>query len=387
MVREALARSLLCLGPSAGGMRGDPIEWLEERYHDVGLPAPWEVPRRLREAVERVRDRIEDLLEEPGEDPDDDSSHDPPPPPEETSDGWDWRDINDIALVLHVIDRVLDLGVEVDHELTRDVATRWMTIQDDASVIDVWFSRRTVFVTPVAWAARVGDPMLHGGFAGPGPGSENVTIGGRPALRAGDQALCPLATPCLHGPAPLVSTNTSVWINDRPAIRVGDFVVDAGGNNPIIVGCPTVTVGAPPAPVDASVPTEHLPGSRTITRRRLETRERVRVALGLTVGDVLFGGLRSAWTAASAEIEIESRTLGVEVTEHVEIVGAGEARSIDVPGWGRVAVQPYVAVVSEVRRERTLQGVRWKLGGLPSFPGHSQLVVSTPRIETRWLVE
>lgn len=217
-------------------MKRDPNDWLERRYHRVGRPAPWEVPGHLREAVERVRDRIEALLEgveRPG-----DRTGDPP----------HGSDVLDLAIVLHVVDPVSQVGVEVEPEPTRGVVTRWTPIQDGASVIDMWFSRHTA------------------------------------------------------------STNTSVWIDERPAMRVGDFIVDAGGHPPIPVGFPTETVAAPPAPVDAS---------RTATRRRLETRERVHVALGLAVGDVLFGGLRSAWKAASTEVEIESLELGAEAAERL----------------------------------------------------------------------
>jgi len=94
-------------------------------------------------------------------------------------------------------------------------------------------------------AARVGDPTSHGTPLGPGPGSFNVLIGGMPAWRAGsDMHTCPL----FNGPSPHVGGvvavgSFTVFINDLPAARQGDMVVEAGPPNAIVMGCPTVIIG------------------------------------------------------------------------------------------------------------------------------------------------
>jgi uncharacterized Zn-binding protein involved in type VI secretion len=76
-------------------------------------------------------------------------------------------------------------------------------------------------------------------------GSMNVLIGGKPAWRAGsDVHVCPLSNgpqPHVGGPVPVGSK--TVLINNRPAVRQGDAVVEAGGPNSITVGLPTVQIG------------------------------------------------------------------------------------------------------------------------------------------------
>jgi uncharacterized Zn-binding protein involved in type VI secretion len=103
--------------------------------------------------------------------------------------------------------------------------------------------------TTVPAAARVGDLTAHGGTpltpSAPGMGSPNVLIGGMPAWRAGsDIHVCPLANgpqPHVGGPVPVGSK--SVYINNRPAVRQGDKVIDGGGANPITSGLLTVQIG------------------------------------------------------------------------------------------------------------------------------------------------
>ena len=95
-------------------------------------------------------------------------------------------------------------------------------------------------------AARVGDTTSHGTPLSPGPGSVNVLIGGMPAWRAtADFHTCPLVNP---GPAPHVGGtvamgSVTVLINNLPAARQGDSIVEAGPPNSIVMGCPTVIIG------------------------------------------------------------------------------------------------------------------------------------------------
>lgn len=93
-------------------------------------------------------------------------------------------------------------------------------------------------------AARLADLTAHGTPLGPGPGSSDVLIGGRPAWRAGtDFHSCPLASgvePHVGGIVPMGST--SVLVNDAPAARMGDVVVEATAPNVVASGCPTVLI-------------------------------------------------------------------------------------------------------------------------------------------------
>lgn len=97
-------------------------------------------------------------------------------------------------------------------------------------------------------AARVGDSTSHGTPLSPGPGSVDVLIGGMPAWRAGsDFHACPQVIP---GPPPIPHVggvvamgSTTVLINNLPATRQGDVIVEAGPPNSIVMGCPTVIIG------------------------------------------------------------------------------------------------------------------------------------------------
>lgn len=93
-------------------------------------------------------------------------------------------------------------------------------------------------------AARLGDLTSHGTPLGPGPGSANVLIGGKPAWRAmNDQHACPLPTPNPHVGGVVSIGSASVFINGLPAVRLGDIVVEAGPPNTIILGEPSVMIG------------------------------------------------------------------------------------------------------------------------------------------------
>jgi uncharacterized Zn-binding protein involved in type VI secretion len=94
-------------------------------------------------------------------------------------------------------------------------------------------------------AARVGDVTSHGTPLSPGPGSVNVLIGGMPAWKAGaDFHTCPLVTglvPHVGGVVPVGSV--TVLINNMPAVRQGDTIVEVGPPNAVVMGCPTVLIG------------------------------------------------------------------------------------------------------------------------------------------------
>ena len=92
-------------------------------------------------------------------------------------------------------------------------------------------------------AARVTDmhvcPMVTGivpHVGGPisGPGCPTVLIGGLPAARATDMAVC------VGPPDTLVPGSPTVLIGGMPAARMGD---STGHGGVIILGCPTVLIG------------------------------------------------------------------------------------------------------------------------------------------------
>ncbi len=119
--------------------------------------------------------------------------------------------------------------------------------EDDVEDLEV-VVLHSVFFAPVPYAARIFDPMLHGGVATPGPGSPDVLVGGLPALRMIDQVVCPVVAPVPHIPGAWMPSQTTVFINGAPALRAGDCVVEVvGGPNPIVAGEPTVMIG-PPVP-------------------------------------------------------------------------------------------------------------------------------------------
>ncbi|WP_281558709.1 PAAR domain-containing protein [Thalassomonas sp. RHCl1] len=73
---------------------------------------------------------------------------------------------------------------------------------------------------------HVGGPVIVG--------SPNVKIGGLPAARKGDKAVC-------VGPPDTINAGSgSVSINGKPAARVGDSTAHGGT---ILVGNPTVLIG------------------------------------------------------------------------------------------------------------------------------------------------
>ena len=92
-------------------------------------------------------------------------------------------------------------------------------------------------------AARVSDmhtcPMVTGTVphvGGPisGPGCPTVLIGGLPAARMGDAAVC------VGPPDVIVGGSPQVLIGGQPAARLGD---GSGHGGVIILGLPTVLIG------------------------------------------------------------------------------------------------------------------------------------------------
>ena len=127
-------------------------------------------------------------------------------------------------------------------------------------------------------AARMGDmhtcpkvepgPVPHVG--GPiAQGSPDVMIGGAPAARVGDMAVC------VGPPDKVASGSSTVFINGQPAARMGDSTEHGGV---IIIGCPTVLIGdsggssggAVVAPASSSGHLPQPPESKVEVTQRLE---------------------------------------------------------------------------------------------------------------------
>jgi len=93
------------------------------------------------------------------------------------------------------------------------------------------------------FAARIGDPTVHGGVIV--AGCPTVLIGGMPAARLGDMHTCPMVTgtvPHVGGPI-LPPCQPTVLIGGMPAARQGDMCTCAGPPDSIAMGCPTVIIG------------------------------------------------------------------------------------------------------------------------------------------------
>ena len=74
---------------------------------------------------------------------------------------------------------------------------------------------------------NVGGPIV-------GPCMPTVLIGGLPAARVTDQAVCP------GPPNPIAMGSATVLIGGLPAARIGDMMTHGGA---IATGCPTVLIG------------------------------------------------------------------------------------------------------------------------------------------------
>jgi uncharacterized Zn-binding protein involved in type VI secretion len=77
-------------------------------------------------------------------------------------------------------------------------------------------------------------PVPHVGGPISGPGAPTVLIGGLPAAKVGDMAIC------VGPPDVIVKGSSSVLIMSMPAARMGDKTAHGGT---IMLGCPTVQIG------------------------------------------------------------------------------------------------------------------------------------------------
>ena len=95
-------------------------------------------------------------------------------------------------------------------------------------------------------ATTLGSQTSHGPPLGPGPASPNVLIGGKPAWRAlEDFHACPLIDPIAvpHVGGIVSAGSETVFINNMPAARQGDIIIESSLPNNIAIGEPTVIIG------------------------------------------------------------------------------------------------------------------------------------------------
>jgi uncharacterized Zn-binding protein involved in type VI secretion len=77
-------------------------------------------------------------------------------------------------------------------------------------------------------------PIPHVGGPITGPGAPTVLIGGLPAAKVGDLAVC------VGPPDSIVAGSSSVMVTGIPAARLGDACAHGGK---IVLGLPTVLIG------------------------------------------------------------------------------------------------------------------------------------------------
>ena len=77
-------------------------------------------------------------------------------------------------------------------------------------------------------------PIPHVGGPIAGPGAPTVFIGGLPAAKVGDMAIC------IGPPDSLIKGSATVMVMGLPAVRMGDSTAHGGT---VVLGFPTVLIG------------------------------------------------------------------------------------------------------------------------------------------------
>ena len=214
--------------------------WWEQLGDKTGLPTYHDIFAGTERFEDWVRERYPDAVSEEENDEDGDE------------DGVDWQKwllrIGVLAGFVYYVYTKLDRDVVISEDVSEGIP--------EFEVDGFPWTVEKIRQPGPPMAARVGDPLLHGGTAVPGPGSSDVKIGGLPALTV-DHVVgaCPMphVTGLPHipmqGRAAWRTTNGSVYVNGAPLLRAGDWVIEHfGGNNPIIAGAPTVIAGPPGSP-------------------------------------------------------------------------------------------------------------------------------------------
>ena len=220
----------------------DTGRWFDRKWEELGnrtgVPTYHDLFAGTKELREWVERQYPDLNDEKTRDDED-----------EEDDGQPWWLWAGVALGWYILKK-----------LDQDVSTseKVKIVEIEGFEIDgiPWTVER-LHKPGLPYASRVGDPMLHGGAALPGPGaglgSGDVLIGGSGALTSKHTVACPMKNvvglPHIPVLGSWVSTNPAVIVNGATLLRNGDWIVETpGGNNPLVGGMPTVLAGPPARP-------------------------------------------------------------------------------------------------------------------------------------------
>jgi len=209
------------------------------------------------------------------------------------------------------------------------------------------------------FAARIGEPMLHGGRALPGGWMPDVFIGGKPALTVAHLvAACPMTTSlgAPHVPQSLAwsTTNTSVLVNGELLLRAGDHAIESpGGPNPLSAGAPTVLAGPKADPVMVQEVThvglEHfIDGLERVgwTGTTISLKASVRWSLhdaikGAAATGLIYAGVSSpliapltGWGARALLTSMDKPEIALDVNVDMGSVWAQTRTKTESPLWG-----------------------------------------------------
>jgi uncharacterized Zn-binding protein involved in type VI secretion len=282
--------------------------------------------------------------------------------------GVDWPtiDLEEWKAKLEVFEITVDGAIS-------DVHLHWETEPDEGPTSHAQWG--TVTVPSVApMVATVGSATFHGGPLGPGPGSTNVYVEGKPVWRMGrDAHLCTLATPMPHGGGVVAPMGppSGVFVNGFPIARAGDAVMELlGGPNPILMGATTVYAGPPAGPVTSIDPvptivTEEDPWYRRLRKWVVDVDAEASVEV-----KVLPGGGK---VTGGAEADLDDELVG----GNVRVDGSGEL--VHGKARAKVNVELFGGLIE-------FDAVDWEdEGGAGKWKGYLDIVVDPvtkrPRID------
>ena len=219
---------------------------------------------------------------------------------------------------------------------------------------------------------HVGGPILNG--------SPDIFIGGQPAARKGDQALC------IGGAVDTITEGSStVFFNGKPAARFGDRTQHGGR---IVTGNPTVIIGdgyGTPE-LSASANLDHIPPRPTTAD---EARQRLDVAR-TAVEQALRDGTPLPPSFYSTEDKlklVEDNVPERFIVRIIESAHAGDNGTIGKPG-----VQPanyWTATFSQIEHADHNARLLCELSGIPYDPEieYTMLIIDREQAEARCEME
>ena len=228
------------------GEVADAVRRADQQWNDLGNRTGLPTYHDVFAGTQALREWVAEQFPQDGESDEDTSG-------EEGDSLWPWV----VAAAMAAGAAVTYVWGLLDHEVSTSEDITIVEI-DGFEIDGIPWTFERLHLPGLPYAARVGDPMLHGGTALPGPGaglgSGNVLIGGLGALTVEHVvAACPLTNvvgvPHIPQPGSWRTTNGSVYVNGKPLLRNGDWLLETpGGCNPLTSGAPTVVAGPPARP-------------------------------------------------------------------------------------------------------------------------------------------